>query len=494
MTDYRFDDLGWYQFERLCQTLLRVAHGAELETWGGSRDLGRDAYARGPLRFPDPTTEQSGPFIFQAKFVERANAAGARPSSALLRAIDDESERIEKRIEKHTWEEPAVYALLTNVALTTVLRHKVSERLAAALPNTRVILVGGTELSAMLDDQPNVRAAYPQVLGLRDLGALICGAVSADVRNRSTFMLNSAQRLAQVFVPTRAYRSAYSKLNQHGFCVLTGPPEMGKTAAARILALSRLSAGWEAFECRKPDDLFKVYDRKARQVFLADDAFGSTEYRPEIAAEWAADLDRVVDLADASHHVVWTSRPAPLKEGLRQLHIQGSARGFPSPAEVQVDSSRLTLPEKAQILYRHAKAASLGDEATSIIRTHAAEIVTSPHFTPLRIERFVNEHLSEVAAAPYSQRAILVQRAVEDGLQRPTRAMRTSFEALNEESRAVLFAMLSLSQGEADLGFIHTQVEEFLGRAPVLAIPKVVELLDEHFVRLRSGTNRGADF
>jgi hypothetical protein len=251
------------------------------------------------------------------------------------------------------------------------------------------------------------------------------------------------------------------------------------------MALSRFTDGWEAFECRKPDDLFRVYDRNTRQVFLADDAFGSTEYRPEIAAEWAADLDRVVDLADSDHHVVWTSRPTPLKEGLRQLHIQGSARGFPSPAEVQVDASRLTLQEKSQILYRHAKAATLGEEATSIVREQAAVIVRSPHFTPLRIERFVNEHLKAIGQAPASQRAHLVQQAVEDGLQRPTQAMRISFEALQNESRAVLFAMLSLSQGEADLAFIHDQVERFLGRAPVLAIPNMVELLDEHFVRLR---------
>lgn len=494
MTDYRLDDLGWYQFERLCQTLLRVTHGARLETWGGLRDLGRDAYASGSLRFPDPKVEHDGPFVFQAKFVEQANAAGARPSRPLLNGIDAECERIEERLSEGIWEEPAVFALMTNVALTPARRRDVRQRLSDALPDSEIVLIGGKELSSMLDDQPKVRAAYPQVLGLRDLEVLIGRATSADVRNRSTFMLSSAERLARVFVPTRAYALANENLNKHGFCVLTGPPEMGKTATARIIALSRFTDGWEAFECRKPDDLFKVYERSNQQVFLADDAFGSTEYRPEIAAEWAADLDRVVELADGNHHVLWTSRPTPLKEGLRQLHIQGSARGFPAPAEVQVDSGRLSVQEKAQILYRHAKAAELGVEATAIVREHASDIVRSPNFTPLRIERFVSEHLPDIVAAHEDSRSDLVERAVDDGLQRPTRAMQTSFEALNEEQRAALFAMLSVSQGQADLDFIHERVEHLLGRPPVLGTPKNVELLDEHFLRLTEGARHDLPF
>jgi hypothetical protein len=47
MTDYRLDDLGWYEFERLCQALLKAAYGTAIEAWGGSGDLGRDAYAAG---------------------------------------------------------------------------------------------------------------------------------------------------------------------------------------------------------------------------------------------------------------------------------------------------------------------------------------------------------------------------------------------------------------------------------------------------------------
>ena len=60
MGEYRLDLLGWFQFERLCQTLLTVPYGLAIEAWGGSHGLGRDAYTEDSLRLPDPKVDESG--------------------------------------------------------------------------------------------------------------------------------------------------------------------------------------------------------------------------------------------------------------------------------------------------------------------------------------------------------------------------------------------------------------------------------------------------
>jgi hypothetical protein len=80
MIRYRLDDLGWYQFEWLIQTLLKAELGLGVESWGGHRDHGRDVFTASRLSFPDKNSLSDGPFIFQVKFVENANAAGLRTS------------------------------------------------------------------------------------------------------------------------------------------------------------------------------------------------------------------------------------------------------------------------------------------------------------------------------------------------------------------------------------------------------------------------------
>ena len=79
MIRYRLDELGWFQFEWLVQSVLKAELGLAVESWGGSGDRGRDAYCRTPLRFPIRDVASDGPFLFQVKFAEhvteRLNAA-----------------------------------------------------------------------------------------------------------------------------------------------------------------------------------------------------------------------------------------------------------------------------------------------------------------------------------------------------------------------------------------------------------------------------------
>jgi len=79
---------------------------------------------------------------------------------------------------------------------------------------------------------------------------------------------------------------------------------MGKTAIARMIGLAALTGGWELHECNSPDELWVRFARERQQLFIADDAFGSTEYRPEAAERWALELDRVLRAMDDAHLAV----------------------------------------------------------------------------------------------------------------------------------------------------------------------------------------------
>ena len=450
---YRLDDLGWFQFESLLQSLLKAELGLGIESWGGPGDQGRDAYFGGALAFPT-RREANGPFLFQVKFVQAANAAGALPRRALQKAVRAESRRIKARIASRLWRVPRHYILATNAPLTAEGRENVRQVLMSVSDKMRVHVLAGSDVCSLLDRHPNLRQAFPQLLSIRDLNHLLTHAVNKDVRERSSIACSSAADLMPVFVPTSAYRLAWKVLQEHHFVVLEGPPEVGKTAIAWVISLIQLLKGWEAIVCEKPDDFFRSLDQERSQILVADDAFGRTEYDPSRGQQWERDLDRVLRAVDARHWLVWTSRKHILERALRRLDLQGRAERFPAPAAVLVDASRLRTEEKAVILYRHAKGANLSPRAVAIVKDNAPLVVAHDAFTPERIRRFVKEELPNLGELVTHGDGTALRKHVADAISNPTNRMRRAFAALPLAHKWVLVSMLESGSWptETDMG------------------------------------------
>jgi hypothetical protein len=337
--------------------------------------------------------------------------------------------------------------------------------------------LGCERLSQLLDAAPTARRRVPSVLGVRDLEPLL----DEEARERSGWDEAAARDLARMFVPTRAYLRTLETLERHRFAVLTGPPEMGKTAIARTVGLALATEGWQVHECIRPDQVRDAFDAERSQLFVADDAFGSTEYRPDAAERWALELDGILRRLDERHWLVWTSRPAPLKAGLGRIHREHGVERFPQPAEVHVDASALDLEEKTLILFRHARAADLRPAATEIVREYGEVIVEHEHFTPGRISRFVQTRLPQLAVAGGEVR---LRAAIEVEIAEPTAAMAASLRALPPEHRALLVAMVDQPPGPVSerglAAAARRHAPEGLPRRPA----ELVDRLTDHFVRV----------
>ncbi|HZS24438.1 MAG TPA: hypothetical protein VFA30_05555 [Gaiellaceae bacterium] len=434
----RFDDLGWFQFKRLCTTILEAA-GIEQDQWYG-RLASAVAVVTDGLDVPNVRT-LPGPTVVLVAWVRQRGHPAARLRALVDQTLDD-------------WHQhaPRSLAVVTNAGVAVD---------ALAVDGVETVVLDAAWLSDAVEAGPNLRLREPALLGACDLPDL----VREELRG-----------LARVFVRTRAYELAVAALVRHGFAVLTGPPEMGKTAIARMIGLAKLTDGWELHECLRPDELWSSFARDRAQVFVADDAFGSTEYRPDAAERWSVELPRVLQAMDERHWLIWTSRPAPLKAGLRRIHREHGVERFPQPAQVEVDATDLSVEEKALILFRHAKAAALAERDVALVQTHGWTIVDHAHFTPERIRRFV-ERLPSLEADRD------LEDVVAEAIREPTAAMRASLRALPPEYRSLLIGLLDVPPGpvgDRDLA-AATRRHARTGLSAPLA--ELVDRLADHFLR-----------
>jgi hypothetical protein len=465
LSPYRFSELGWLQFERLCELVVEAACPGETE-WIGRADRGRIAQLKPGARLAVGEVSVEGPMTVVVVWTRAwGDPARGRVLASQLKGLATE------------------FGLVVGgrvVVMSNLTRDEVGDALAA-LPEEweRPIIIGGEELSASLDQDAELRAVMPSVLGIRDLGPLIPAPVAAT----SSFDVDRAQELARVFWSTRAYDRARAVLARHRFLVLTGPPEVGKTAIAQMLGLAQMTAGWEVHECSSPDQLWALFARGRRQLFIVDDAFGSTEYRPDGAEQWAQALGRLLEELDDDHWLIWTSRPAPLKAGLGRVRRERGSERFPAPGDVLVDASDLDLAEKTLILYRHVKARQAPSAARELVRAWGLTIVEHPHFTPERIRRLVADRL-EVLADPTEVSPLHVQGLIRLELASPTDAMRTSYRALTDEHRQVLIALLDAPSGLVDerelAAILRRHQLEGLGRP----VHELIDRLTDHFLRV----------
>ena len=185
MLRYELDKLGWYDFEGLVQALLKANLGLGVEAWGGIQDWGRDAYFEGELAYPT-NSKVSSAFLFQCKFVDGANAAGAQPESSILNAVAKECRAIKDRLQLGRWPlPPSYYVLFTNARMTAKNRESVNATLHGILPKANLFIHDGNDICAWLDNSPQIVKAFPQLLGLRNLDELLRSWVNADILSRS---------------------------------------------------------------------------------------------------------------------------------------------------------------------------------------------------------------------------------------------------------------------------------------------------------------------
>jgi len=221
---YKLEQLGWFNFEQLVRTLLRELIGSGLSTFSGSIDQGRDAtFEGGANAFPSKTDPWKGNWIFQVKHRTYSSRGADTVRSELKASLSDELAKI---TEKHEFDCDN-YVFLTNCPFTRIEKDEMKSLASNDFPMIRnFAFLGERDIDELLDSYPRVVYAFPQILGLSQLKEL----VQWGLHQRSLEFLLTAQKEIALFVATSPYLQAVDLLHKQHFCLLSGPPKMGKRA------------------------------------------------------------------------------------------------------------------------------------------------------------------------------------------------------------------------------------------------------------------------
>jgi len=254
MTTYNWGNLSDYDFEGVCRDIMAKTLGVPVEAFATGRDDGIDLRA----------TVHGSLTVGQAKHYMRT------PYSSLLAAAKKERNKLASMARQ-----PNRYILYTSQPLTPLRKRELMEALAPYVRQL-VDVVGLEELEGYLVQNPDIEEHHYK-LWLASVRVLdrIMGSASIT---RSEVRIEEILDRARLYVPHGKFKEASDILWQEHCLIISGPPGIGKTTMAEMLALKFLEAEYRVYFIASVDELEERIKSDTKQVFIYDDFLGRTNF------------------------------------------------------------------------------------------------------------------------------------------------------------------------------------------------------------------------
>ncbi len=422
MSHYNLEKLGWFNFESLIRCLSREIIGSGLSAFSGSRDQGRDATFNGKAsRFPSNNEQWEGNWIIQVKHREYSSRGAQYVRNELKKTIPDE---IDKILNKHNFQ-CNNYLFFTNCPFTSSDKDEVDKIVKKFQQINNFSILAEKDIEELLDVNPRVVSAFPQILGLGQLREL----TNWGLHQRSYQYLEFAQAEISKFVATGPYLESLDLLHKHHFCVLTGPPKMGKTCTAYALSAAFSALGFEIYELRNQREFYDAFTPKSKQLFICDDVFGDIAIDTSLRDDWTKSFLRLLRSLGTNHKLVWTAREYILKEAFASSRLKEEYPDIITEDTITVAVDSLSRLEKAMILYNHAKDGNLASDVIDFLKSDACvKIVDHECFSPESIRQLCTGRLVDFSKQAAGNQEILL-REVEAYLSEPGEAWKAAYLA-----------------------------------------------------------------
>lgn len=434
---YDFGNLSPIEFEALVADLLGEELSITFETFSEGADGGIDArYA-----------SAKGDIIVQAKHYKGSSwsdlETAAKKEHPKIVALD-----------------PKVYHLVTSQKLTPSRKKALATHLKHPSVKTKNIK-GLTELNALLKKHPDVERRNLKLW--LSSAAVLQRLLTNDIAVFTEATLEGISRVLKVFVENPSLPRAAEILNKQHCLIVSGPPGVGKTTLAQVLAAEYCDDGWELVALNSIEDGHRAFLPDKKQVFIFDDFLGTIKLDRNALSRDDTKIAKFMELVSgrADKRFILTTRKYIL-QAARQM-------------SEALDADRLDLREmvlnldvysreiKARILYNHLYHSGLREEyLEALIESEKLpEIVDHPHYMP-RIVEWMTDHLrfADTEPAEYSNKFMA-------SLDNPRKIWEKPFrDHISQEARVLLYCMFfSTRTSFWNTGFDLSELKPFFENA-----------------------------